>query len=249
MIFIEKQAMIILSHKPPFFFSIIGMLITAIPLGMSWALGTGRSAQDSALIPLPSPSLTGRISVEEAIKGRRTRRHFSQRPLSMEEWGQILWAAQGVTSDGEIPKRAAPSAGALYPLDIYLIAGEGVAGSLIAGVYHYEPLQHCLRRLSPGDMRKRVADASLYQSWMAEAAGIILITAEYSRITGKYRERGIRYAHFEAGHVAQNCLLQAESLNLHAGIVGAFEDEAIAKILTLPKGHEPLLLIPVGRPE
>jgi SagB-type dehydrogenase family enzyme len=143
--------------------------------------------------------------------------------------------------------RAAPSAGALYPLDIYLIAGDGGAGSLGAGVYHYEPLQHCLRRLSSKDMRKEVADASLHQSWMAEAAGILLISAEYSRITGKYRERGVRYAHFEAGHVAQNCLLQAESLNLHAGIVGAFEDEAMGKIITLSRGHEPLLLIPIGR--
>ncbi|MGA1843818.1 MAG: SagB/ThcOx family dehydrogenase [bacterium] len=240
--------MLIISHKAPLFFSIMGMLITVIPLSVSWAMGTGRSAQDTARIPLPSPALTGTVSVEEAIKARRTRRNFSPDPLSMEEWGQILWAAQGITSEGGMGMRAAPSAGALYPLDIYLIAGEGGTGSLSAGVYHYEPLQHALMRLSSEDMRKKVAEASLYQGWMAEAPGMILIAVEYARITGKYKERGIRYAHFEAGHVAQNCFLQAESLGLHVGIVGAFEDETMKKILPLPKGHEPLLILPVGRP-
>lgn len=207
------------------------------------------SMKNSQVIPLPSPTLKGSISVEEAINIRRTKRKFSNEPLTLGEWGQILWAAQGVTLDGDMKKRAAPSAGALYPLDIYLILGKGAVDPLEAGVFHYLPLKHALKQISVKDFTKEVAKASLYQYWMAEAPGMILITAEYSRITGKYGDRGIRYAHIEAGHVAQNCFLQAESLKLNLGIVGAFEDKRLIDLLPIPKSHEPILILPVGRGE
>lgn len=211
------------------------------------AMGGQNSEEKSNMIQLPSPILKGTISVEEAVNARRTRRDFSDQPLTLEEWGQILWAAQGITSDGNIKKRTAPSAGALYPMELYLILGKGLSNSLSAGIFHYVPTKHALEQISDKNFAKGVAEASLHQSWMAEAPGMILITAEYSRITGKYGKRGIRYAHIEAGHVAQNCLLQAESLNLNVGIVGAFQDQELMDLLPIPKEHEPILILPIGR--
>jgi SagB-type dehydrogenase family enzyme len=203
--------------------------------------------KDNNIISLPSPTLKGSVSVEEAINIRRTKRKFSNESLTLAEWGQILWAAQGITSDDNRKKRAAPSAGALYPLDIYLILGKGAMGMPKTGVFHYLPLKHALKQISDKDFTREVAQISVYQYWMAEAPGMILITAEYSRITGKYRDRGIRYAHIEAGHVAQNCFLQAESLKLNLGIVGAFDDNELIELLPIPKGHEPILVLPIGR--
>jgi SagB-type dehydrogenase family enzyme len=199
------------------------------------------------IIALPPPVLKGPVSVEEAIYLRRTKRKFSNVSLTLKEWSQILWAAQGITSDEGIKKRSAPSAGALYPLDIYLILGENGLDPLNTGIFHYLPLQHALKRLSDKDIIKKVAEASLYQYWMTDAAGMVLITAEYSRITGKYGDRGIRYAHIEAGHAAQNCFLQAESLGLHMGIVGAFDDKALIDLLPIPRSHEPILILPMGK--
>lgn len=239
--------MIILHDRASILIITIQIMLLIFPLTMSWALGEKQNNEGDDLIPLPSASFKGIISVEEAIVNRRTERSFSSEPLALKEWGQILWAAQGITSSEGIKKRSAPSAGALYPLDIYLILGENALKPTGSGVFHYLPIQHALRRLSKKDLRKKVAEASLYQLWMAEAPGMIVITAEYPRITGKYGNRGIRYAHIEAGHVAQNCFLQAESLQLCAGIVGAFDDEALSDLLPFPEGHDPILILPVGR--
>ncbi len=241
--------MIIQIDRFSFFFLTLGVLLSLIPLTMTLAMGRERNTREGEIIQLPSPALKGSVSVEETINSRRTIRSFANKPLTLGEWGQILWAAQGITSDGGIKKRAAPSAGALYPLDIYLILGKSVPESLGAGLFHYLPLKHALRRISAKDFTKKVAEASLHQYWMAEAPGMVLITAEYSRITGKYGDRGIRYAHIEAGHVAQNCFLQAESLTLNVGIVGAFDDKALIDLLPIPRGFEPILLLPIGRSE
>lgn len=239
--------MIILSYRSAILFFTIEILATIIPLTFACAMGEGNIKDANNIIPLPSPVLKGPVSVEEAIKERRTRRSFSSDPLTIKEWGQILWAAQGITSDEGIKKRAAPSAGALFPLDIYLILGENASAPPGTGVFHYLPDQHALRCLSNKDFTKKAADVSLRQYWMAQAPGMILITAEYPRITRKYDNRGIRYAHIEAGHVAQNCFLQAESLRLNVGIVGAFEDNSLMELLPILKGHEPILILPVGR--
>jgi len=198
-----------------------------------------------ASISLPKPSLDGKVSVEKAIKERRTIRDFKDRPLPFTHLSQLLWAAQGITDPKE-GKRAAPSAGALYPLDIYVIAGEKGVKGMEAGVYHYLPKTHSVLPISKGDRRKEIASASLQQMWMAKAPVIFVITAEYKRITWKYGERGIRYGLIEVGHVGQNLFLQAEVLGLGAGIVGAFYDEDVSKVIGLPPKHEPLLIMPVG---
>ncbi|MBN2372388.1 SagB family peptide dehydrogenase [bacterium] len=238
---------IMLSYKSLILFFAIYIILSIIPLTFVLAMGEGNIKESNNIISLPSPTLKGHVSVEEAIKRRRTRRSFSSDPLSIIEWGQLLWSAQGITSEGNLKKRAAPSAGALFPLDIYLVLGKNSLDPIGTGFFHYLPDHHALKRLSNKDFTKKIAEASLWQYWMAQASGMILITAEYPRITSKYENRGIRYSHIEAGHVAQNCFLQAESLGLSVGIVGAFEDQSLIDLLPIPEGHEPILIIPVGK--
>ena len=197
-----------------------------------------------ALINLPRPAATGTVSVEQALQNRRTIRRFANRPLTLGQLSQLLWAAYGVTDSRGL--RSAPSAGALYPLDIYAVVGERQVSGLAAGVYHYLPEKQALEPVKPGDLRAAAAQASLSQTWMAEAPVMLLITGEYRRCQVKYGERGVRYTHMESGHAGQNIFLQAEALGLGAGIVGAFENAAVAKALGLPTAHDPLLVMPVG---
>jgi SagB-type dehydrogenase family enzyme len=199
------------------------------------------------MITLPRPALTGRMSLEEALHTRRTVRSFEPTPLSFDQLSQLLWATYGIAASGE-EKRTAPSAGALYPLDCYVAAGEEGVEGLESGVYHYLPSSHALAVLVSGDRRGEVARASLGQMWMVEAPVMVIIAAEYQRISGKYGDRGVRYAHLEAGHAGQNLFLQGTALGLGTGIVGAFEDDAVAGALKLPPEHEPLLIVPLGYP-
>ena len=198
-----------------------------------------------ASIALPKPSLDGKVSVEKAISQRRTIRDFQERILSLDHLSQLLWSAQGIT-DSTKGRRAAASGGALYPLDVYILIGKNGVEKMEAGVYHYLPKEHSVLPMTRGDRRREIASASLSQMWMAKAPVIFVITAEYKRITGKYGERGVRYALIEVGHVGQNLFLQAEALGLGAGIVGAFNDSEVSKVAGLPPEHEPLLIMPVG---
>ena len=194
---------------------------------------------------LPKPTYDGKVSVEKAIKHRRTIRSYQAKALRLEQLSQILFAAQGITEDGGL-KRAAPSGGALYPLDVYAVVGKACVDGLEPAVYHYLPSGHRLEMISSGDKRGPVARASLEQMWMAQAPVNLVITAQYARICSKYGQRGVRYAMIEAGHVGQNIFLQAEALGLGAGIVGAFNDREIIRIMEIPSDHEPLLIMPVG---
>ena len=194
---------------------------------------------------LHQPQFDGKISLERAIKNRRTYRAFMSDPLSQGELSQLLWAAYGITDDRGF-KRAAPSGGALYPMDLYAVAGTGGVKELEAGAYHYDPVEHAISKILEGDMRVDLARASFSQMWMAPAPLNLVITVEFRRIRLKYGERGDRYAIMEAGHIAQNIFLQAEALGLGVGIVGAFHDEDVRKVLKIPRGHEPLLIMPVG---
>jgi SagB-type dehydrogenase family enzyme len=172
-------------------------------------------------------------------------RSFGSQPLTQEQWSQLLWSAQGITEKGGF-KRAAPSAGALYPMDVYSVLGADGVEEVIPGVYHYQVKGHSAALVSEGDLRGPLARASLSQMWMARAPINVVITTEYERITGKYGKRGIRYAMIEAGHIGQNLFLQAEALGLRAGIVGAFSDKEVANVLGIPGAHEPLLIMPIG---
>jgi SagB-type dehydrogenase family enzyme len=194
---------------------------------------------------LTPPVLEGHMCLEKAIKQRRTVRSFRDRPLDQQQFSQILWSAQGITQDGGF-KRAAPSGGALYPADVYAVLGERGVRGLAAGLYHYDPADHSVRKMAGGDRRKEVAVASLSQMWMARAAVLFLITLEFDRITIKYGDRGIRYALIEVGHIGQNIFLQCQALGLRAGIVGAFDDKEVAVSAGFSENHEPLLIMPVG---
>jgi SagB-type dehydrogenase family enzyme len=194
---------------------------------------------------LPDPQFEGDVSLESAIRMRRTIRSFDGKALGLHQLSQLLWSAQGITEQGGF-KRAAPSAGALYPMDIYAVVGARCVDGLDPGVYRYEPEHHSISPGKKGDDRGDVANASLWQTWMAHAPLNLVITAEYSRIMGKYGQRGIRYAMIEAGHIGQNIFLQAQAMGLAAGIVGAFEDDKVIKVMGIKETHEPLLIMPVG---
>lgn len=211
-----------------------------------FVLAKGRkSPKEEKPMNLPSPILRGDISVEQAIKHRRTVRSFVAKPLTAEQFSQILWAAQGITEDRG-SKRAAPSGGALYPADVYAVVGNNGVQDLAAGVYRYDPTNHRIERIADGDKRNEVAAVSLRQMWMASAAVVFVVTVQYSRITRKYGERGITYAMIEVGHIGQNIFLQCEALGLAAGIVGAFHDDNVARAINAQKNHEPLIIMPVG---
>jgi SagB-type dehydrogenase family enzyme len=218
---------------------LLGFVIVTLTIP-AWGKPT---MQDS--FTLPKPAYDGDISVERAIKERRTIRDFRPDSLSIAQLSQLLWAAQG-TTDTRRGLRAAPSAGTLYPLDLYVVVGKGGVEALAAGVYRYRPANHSLELVGTGDRRKDVAHAALTQMWIATAPAIFVITAQYERITSKYGERGVRYTHIEVGHVGQNIFLQAEALKLGAGIVGAFREASLADAIGAPKGQEPLIIIPVG---
>ena len=194
-------------------------------------------------VDLPRPRTDGSLSVEKALAQRRTVREFAPTAMSLAEASQLLWAAQGITDAAG--RRTAPSAGALYPLNVYLVSGD-VTG-LAPGVYRYEPQAHRLRRVMSGDRRGELASAALGQGWMSQAPAILAFGAIDARITGKYGRRGIGYVQIEVGHAAQNVLLQAQALGLGAGEVGAFDDDAVAALLGMGKDERPLYLVPVGK--
>jgi SagB-type dehydrogenase family enzyme len=195
-------------------------------------------------IKLPEARLDGAVSIEKVLCARRSVREFANKPVTLAEIAQLAWAAQGIT--GAEAHRTAPSAGGLYALELYVIAAN-VTG-LPAGIYKYEILTHEIVSLTEGDMRPRLSRSALEQTSISQAAAIFAISAVYERITKKYGERGVRYAHMEAGHAGQNLLLQAVALGLGAVLVGAFDDAKVKRVLCLGKPEVPLYLIPVGKP-
>jgi SagB-type dehydrogenase family enzyme len=192
---------------------------------------------------LPEPRLKSAVSLEETLLQRRSAREYADEALTLEEISQLLWAAQGVTA--EWGGRTAPSAGALYPLETYLVVGN--VENLAPGVYKYKPERHELVKVKDDDVREELAKASLGQSWVKEGAIDIVIAAVYERTTRKYGDRGVRYVHMEAGHAAQNICLQATALDLGIVTVGAFHDEQVKNILGMARDETPLYVIPVGR--
>jgi SagB-type dehydrogenase family enzyme len=195
------------------------------------------------IVTLPEPAYDSDFSLEQALLHRRSIRSYDDDALTLAELGQLLWAAQGVTDPSGM--RTAPSAGALYPLEVFVVVGN-VAG-LPAGVYKYRPGSHTLVRLLDGDRRSELSKAALSQAYVQQGAIDIVITAVYARVTGKYGERGIRYTHLEAGHAAQNVCLQVTALGLGTVTIGAFDDADVKNILGAADDEEPLYIMPVGR--
>lgn len=191
------------------------------------------------LTKLPKPNERGSISIEEALHKRRSVRDYEKGPLNQEQVSQLLWAATGKN----LYRRTAPSAGATYPLEIYLVVGE-VEG-LGKGVYSYSLSHHTLERKKEQDIRNPLSSASLGQRMIEKAPINIIIAADYGRTTGRYGQRGMRYVHMEVGHVGQNISLQAIALGLGTVMIGAFEDRQVKQVLGIEE--EPLYIIPVGK--
>jgi len=188
---------------------------------------------------LPEPRLMGETSLEEALTQRRSVRSLTDEELTLEEISQLLWAAQGLTADWG--GRTAPSAGALYPLEVYVATADGL--------YHYVPQGHkVIIESHDDDLRPKLWEAGLKQDAIREAPAVFVITAVYERTAEKYGGRAERYVKLEAGHACQNILLQAVALDLGAVPIGAFYDDQVQATLSLPPDHEPLYIIPVGHP-
>ena len=184
---------------------------------------------------LPKPKRKGTVSLEEAISKRRSVRRFSDAPVSIEDLSQILWAAQGV-SEGYF--RTAPSAGALYPIELIIATEEGV--------YRYVPKGHLPEEIIKKDVREELSSAALGQGFIKEAPVVLVITAVFDRVKSKYGERGTRYVFMEAGHVAQNVCLQVVALGLATVVTGAFYDSQVQDGLKIPKEYEPIYVLPIG---
>ena len=182
---------------------------------------------------LPEPRKAGEVSLEEAIQRRKSRRRFSVRSLTAAQLSQLIWAAKKV-----------PSAGALYPLELYAVIGRGGVEGVDAGVYRCEIGKITLHK--PGDLRLELASACLHQMFIAEAPVSFVIAAEYERTTRRYGERGVRYVLMEVGHAGQNIYLQCEALGLGTVAIGAFHDDEVSSVLSLPRTHRPLYVMPVG---
>ncbi len=232
-------------------------VILFLLFGDAAAAGAQDAKGAGELIPLPSVCHDGEVSLERAVTERRSVRNFADVSLSLVDLSQLLWAAQGVTEKIEVPPaawrggewmgglRSAPSAGGLYPLELYVVAGD--VTDLEAGLYRYVPLEHSLERMGDGDLRAALGDAALRQRAIYEAPAVLLIAAVYERTAIKYGERAERYVHMEVGAAAENAWLQAEALGMGAVFIGAFDDGAVKEALALPEDHEPLGIMPVGR--
>lgn len=220
-----------------------GAALVAAAIVATGCSGAGdASANGSAPSPtvtLPAIRLEGRMPLEEAIAGRRSMRDFTGEPLGDSDLGRLLWACQGETEEGG-RGRAAPSAGGTYPLEVY------VAGP--SGLSRYLPQGHALMLLGDRDLREPLAAAAGGQQHVADAAAVVVIAADAARTEEVYGGRAERYVFLEAGHAAQNLLLQAVALGLGAVPVGAFDDAAVSEVIGLPAEYSPLYLIPVGHP-
>ena len=216
------------------------------------AIAGSKSNQDD-MIKLPAPKLKGSVSVEETMLNRRSIRDFKPDALSLEQVSQVLWAAYGITKEMSTPSflrgglKTAPSAGALYPLEIYVVVGN-VKG-LEKGIYKYLPEGHFLMKTYDQDVRKELAEAALNQEFIEQAPISLFYSAVFSRTTKKYKSRGReRYVCMDLGHSAENVCLQVVAMGLGTCAVGAFEDRMVSNVMMIPDEEEPLYIMPIGYP-
>jgi len=196
-------------------------------------------------LKLPEPAYDSKVSIEKAILLRRSKRDYRDEPITLSQLSQLLWAAQGIT-EWRYGFRTAPSAGATYPLEVYVAVREDGVEDLPPGIYHYLPKTHELELVKLGDFSRELMRAAIDQEWVGSAPVNLVINAVYERTTRVYGDRGIRYVHMEVGHVGQNVYLQCISLGLACVVVGAFYDEEVKRIVG--GVGEPLYIIPIGVP-
>ena len=195
-------------------------------------------------ISLPEPDRKGNVPLEETIEERRSVREYHEDAPGLDEIGQIAWAAQGIT-DPARNFRAAPSAGATFPVEIYLLTSN--MEDLENGLYHYDPVEHKLLKRSAGDLRQELSAAALRQEAITNAPVVMVVSGVLRRTEQRYGDRALRYLHMEAGHVSQNVYLQAVALDIGTVAIGAFSDEEVRDVLDLDPGEHPLYIMPLGR--
>lgn len=198
---------------------------------------------NSEIIQLPEPRLSSEVSLEESLNKRRSTRSYSDEPVTLQEISQLLWAAQGITDDSG--HRTAPSAVALYPLTIYVVAGN-IPG-IVNGVYVYDPEKHSIQRIIDRDIRNELSIAAMGQVSVKQGAVSFVVTVDYGIVMSRFGDKGERFGTLEAGHAAQNLCLQATALDLGLVTAGAINDDQVADVLDLPENLTPLYIIPVGK--
>jgi SagB-type dehydrogenase family enzyme len=218
---------------------------TVLTLGLIATVASTAAGQPgpSSAIPLPAPRHAGAVSLEAALWARQSVRTLARDSVALAEAGQLLWAAQGVNRPNG--HRTAPSAGATYPLELYLVAAR-VRG-LGAGVYHYRPASHTLEAVASGDRLGALVGAAVHQAWVADAAGVIVFTADYGR-AGRFGARADRFVPMDVGFAGENVYLQAAALGLATTFAGSVQDTAAARVLGVPPGQRPLGIMPFGHP-
>ncbi|MFC2092212.1 SagB/ThcOx family dehydrogenase [Elusimicrobiota bacterium] len=205
------------------------------------------SLKSGKTVKLPKPSIDDTRSLGTSINSMHSVRRYKERQLTVGDISNMLWAAGGTKVDGVTgASRTYPSAGACYPLEFFLVAGD--IEDMNAGVYHYDIVSHDLKELKTGDMRSDMQSAAYGQSMLKNAPAIIVICAVFSRTTGRYGYRGRNYVYLDAGHAGQNIYLMASSLGLATVAVGAFDSFVLTRILDLPKIYEPIYVFPIGIP-
>jgi SagB-type dehydrogenase family enzyme len=222
--------------------AIAGVVCILVALGIAlsrWPVEPPAKQEVIAMVELPRPSTDGGMSLAESLATRRSIREFTGRPLEREQIAQLCWAAQGI-SDRAGRRRTAPSAGALYPLRLYVACPDGL--------YLYAQDRHVLELVVSDDLRAAIADAAS-QSWLSSAGAIFVLCGNVPITASKYHDRAARYVWQETGHAAQNLLVQATALGLGATPVGAYRDADVQKLMQLPDAWQPLYVLPVGVPK
>lgn len=199
---------------------------------------------DTKTVILPKPDLSGTMSIEETLQKRRSIRSYSDEPLTLREISQLAWSAQGI-SDERSGFRTAPSAGATFPMEIYLLVS-GI-GDVSDGVYRYNNKEHALEKKIDGDLRQGLFEVSLRQPSITNAPVVMVITGVLQRTEQRYGQRALRYVYMEAGHVAQNVYLQGVALHVGTVVIGAFQDEGVSRIMELKDDEYPLYIMPLGK--
>jgi len=220
-------------------------LLLAAALCAATATAAAAQAAPSTAVPLPAPRRAGPMSLEAALWARQSVRALARdSAVALADAGQLLWAGQGVNRPAN-GHRTAPSAGATYPLELFLVASR-VAG-LAPGVYHYRPATHDLEPVASGDRLKDLVDAAVHQAWVSDAAGVIVFAAVPER-AARFGPRADRFVPMDVGFAGENVYLQAAALGLATTFAGSVQDTAAVRVLGLPAEAHPLGIMPFGRP-
>lgn len=226
--------------------SIFLVVYLAYPL----LLKTGGGNQSRVVLGtynLPEVQISGGMSVDQAIQSRRSVRSFSSTPLTLQDVSQLLWAAQGIT-DSERSYRSTPSAGHVFPMEVYLVVSDSGVKDLEAGIYHYNPYNNTLEKIVEGDQTSNLSMAAHGQKWVDQAPVSLVVTGNYQKMKDKYPDKNLstRFVDIEAGHIGENIYLEAVSRGLGTVAIGSFYDDQMISLLKLPSNETPIYIFPVG---